>query len=98
MIIIFRRLINQHKTNYTIYECILFFQPGKRGGGGEYEAQDGFGWTNGVFLHFLQAYGDKISSHDSVYASATSWKPSVYQPKYLIVVLLNVFLSRVINI
>jgi alpha,alpha-trehalase len=22
----------------------------KPGGGGEYDAQDGFGWTNGVFL------------------------------------------------
>lgn len=31
--------------------------PGSMGGGGEYETQTGFGWTNGVALHFLQTYG-----------------------------------------
>lgn len=30
---------------------------GKAGGGGEYSVQIGFGWTNGVMLHFLQEYG-----------------------------------------
>lgn len=28
--------------------------PDKKGGGGEYPLQDGFGWTNGVTLYFLQ--------------------------------------------
>lgn len=27
-------------------------------GGGEYPAQDGFGWTNGVFLALMEIYGD----------------------------------------
>lgn len=31
--------------------------PGVEGGGGEYDVQTGFGWTNGVMLHFLQKYG-----------------------------------------
>ena len=31
--------------------------PGVMGGGGEYNVQIGFGWTNGVMLHFLQKYG-----------------------------------------
>lgn len=31
--------------------------PGVSGGGGEYDVQTGFGWTNGVMLHFLQTYG-----------------------------------------
>ncbi|MBC3362738.1 alpha,alpha-trehalase TreA [Pseudomonas sp. SWRI154] len=30
---------------------------GDGGGGGEYELQDGFGWTNGVTLKLLQKYG-----------------------------------------
>ncbi len=30
---------------------------GAVGGGGEYTPQKGFGWTNGVVLHFLQRYG-----------------------------------------
>jgi len=32
-------------------------QIGKAGGGGEYVVQAGFGWTNGVILHFLKDYG-----------------------------------------
>lgn len=31
--------------------------PGVSGGGGEYDVQTGFGWTNGVMLYFLQRYG-----------------------------------------
>jgi alpha,alpha-trehalase len=30
----------------------------KPGGGGEYPAQDGFGWTNGVLLKLLNLYGE----------------------------------------
>jgi len=30
---------------------------GSGGGGGEYELQDGFGWTNGVTLKLLELYG-----------------------------------------
>jgi len=30
------------------------------GGGGEYEVQEGFGWTNGVMLDLLLRYGDRL--------------------------------------
>lgn len=30
------------------------------GGGGEYEVQEGFGWTNGVLLDLLVTYGDRL--------------------------------------
>lgn len=30
------------------------------GGGGEYEVQEGFGWTNGVILDLLLTYGDRL--------------------------------------
>uniref|UniRef100_A0A8L0DSI3 Trehalase n=1 Tax=Oncorhynchus mykiss TaxID=8022 RepID=A0A8L0DSI3_ONCMY len=35
---------------------------GKPGGGGEYEVQLGFGWTNGVALQLLSQYGDRLTS------------------------------------
>nr|XP_008511722.1 PREDICTED: trehalase [Equus przewalskii] len=35
---------------------------GQPGGGGEYEVQEGFGWTNGVVLMLLDRYGDRLSS------------------------------------
>lgn len=53
---------------YNIYIVITIFangffssqydatQPGKFGGGGEYAVQEGFGWTNGVVLEFLNSY------------------------------------------
>ena len=29
----------------------------KEAGGGEYDGQDGFGWTNGVLLKLISMYG-----------------------------------------
>ncbi|KAI3379068.1 hypothetical protein SNEBB_000773 [Seison nebaliae] len=34
---------------------------GKRGGGGEYIVQDGFGWSNGVIFKFINMYPDDIA-------------------------------------
>ena len=38
--------------------------PGGYGGGGEYELQLGFGWTNGVVLDLLAKYGDRLTVED----------------------------------
>lgn len=35
---------------------------GSGGGGGEYEPQEGFGWSNGVVLEFLDHYGPYLKS------------------------------------
>nr|XP_020650481.1 trehalase [Pogona vitticeps] len=35
---------------------------GKPGAGGEYEVQEGFGWTNGVVLQLLDLYGERLTS------------------------------------
>ncbi|XP_004688881.1 PREDICTED: trehalase [Condylura cristata] len=35
---------------------------GQPGGGGEYEVQTGFGWTNGVVMILLDLYGDRLTS------------------------------------
>lgn len=38
--------------------------PGGHGGGGEYELQVGFGWTNGVIMELLYKYGDRLTALD----------------------------------
>ncbi|XP_005988172.1 trehalase isoform X1 [Latimeria chalumnae] len=43
---------------------------GKPGGGGEYEVQLGFGWTNGVALQLLDQFGDRLTVESAAPASA----------------------------
>lgn len=38
--------------------------PGGHGGGGEYELQLGFGWTNGIIMDLLDKYGDELRLED----------------------------------
>lgn len=38
--------------------------PGGHGGGGEYEVQQGFGWTNGVIMNLLWRYHDSLTVED----------------------------------
>jgi len=42
--------------NNTMFEKYNAVFPGQRGAGGEYEPQDGFGWTNGVLLSLITKY------------------------------------------
>ncbi|KAF3823641.1 hypothetical protein GH733_007109 [Mirounga leonina] len=44
---------------------------GQPGGGGEYEVQEGLGWTSGVVLMLLDRYGDRLSSGPR----QLSWRP-----------------------
>lgn len=37
---------------------------GAAGGGGEYEVQKGFGWTNGVLVDFITMYGDDLINEE----------------------------------
>lgn len=37
---------------------------GGHGGGGEYEVQLGFGWSNGVVMELMHRYGDKLTAED----------------------------------
>ncbi|XP_078538346.1 trehalase [Lissotriton helveticus] len=57
------------RTNYAAYQKYnAMFEKydvsgdGKPGGGGEYEVQEGFGWTNGVVLQLLDRYGSQLTS------------------------------------
>jgi hypothetical protein len=44
------------KTGY-VWEKYDAREVGKCGGGGEYDVQTGFGWTNGVALHLMRRWG-----------------------------------------
>ena len=44
-----------------IYEKYDAMNLGKPGNGGEYSVQTGFGWTNGLVLHYLERYGPYIT-------------------------------------
>lgn len=37
---------------------------GGHGGGGEYEVQAGFGWTNGVIMELLERYGSQLTAEE----------------------------------
>lgn len=57
------------RSNYLAYsETKAMFEKysalelGGHGGGGEYEVQLGFGWSNGVVMEFLHKYGATIST------------------------------------
>ncbi|XP_029428987.1 trehalase isoform X2 [Rhinatrema bivittatum] len=68
---------NWIRTNYAAYEKYkAMFEKydvngdGKPGGGGEYDVQEGFGWTNGVALQLLERYGSRlVSGADTVGSS-----------------------------
>ncbi|KAM5246003.1 trehalase [Ctenodactylus gundi] len=60
---------NWIRTNFDVYsqksamyEKYDISSGGQPGGGGEYEVQEGFGWTNGVALMLLDQYGDRLTS------------------------------------
>ncbi|KAJ8681749.1 hypothetical protein QAD02_017541, partial [Eretmocerus hayati] len=55
------------KKSHKMYEKYDATEAGKYGGGGEYEVQDGFGWTNGVVLEFLDTFPTLSPDHaDSI--------------------------------
>ncbi|XP_070149009.1 trehalase [Polyergus mexicanus] len=45
-----------------MFEKYSAIHPGEGGGGGEYNVQEGFGWTNGVVFEFLRLFPDAQSS------------------------------------
>ncbi|KAG9348389.1 hypothetical protein JZ751_002124 [Albula glossodonta] len=61
-----QRWIRTNWLAYIKYEAMFekydVTGDGKPGGGGEYEVQLGFGWTNGVALQLLDQFGDRLTS------------------------------------
>ncbi|KAJ8280272.1 hypothetical protein GJAV_G00052590 [Gymnothorax javanicus] len=61
-----QRWISTNWKAYMKYEAMFekydVSGDGKPGGGGEYEVQLGFGWTNGVAIQLLDQFGDRLIS------------------------------------
>ncbi|XP_006890899.1 PREDICTED: trehalase [Elephantulus edwardii] len=77
---------NWIRTNFDVYSRKLAMYEkydistgGQPGGGGEYEVQEGFGWTNGMALILLDRYSDRLTS---------GAQPALQKPHYLAVTLL----------
>ncbi|TBU07237.1 trehalase [Hamiltosporidium magnivora] len=51
-----KSLCGEEGIFYEKYSCL-----GDKAGGGEYENQFGFGWTNGVLLEFIEKFGDDLT-------------------------------------
>lgn len=51
-----------YRDTRAMYEKYSALELGGHGGGGEYEIQIGFGWSNGVVMDLLAKYGDKITA------------------------------------
>jgi alpha,alpha-trehalase len=65
-----------YSTTYAMFEkynvSLLGNDECSAGGGGEYEVQKGFGWSNGVILDLLNSYGDKMSA-STAGITGTTW-------------------------
>jgi len=48
----------------NMFEKYNVNEMGSAGGGGEYDVQTGFGWTNGVIIDFMVIFGDDLLSDD----------------------------------
>ncbi|XP_008474907.1 trehalase isoform X4 [Diaphorina citri] len=55
------KAFNETHAMYEKYDATV---PGGHGGGGEYEIQLGFGWTNGVIMELLDKFSDRLSLED----------------------------------
>jgi hypothetical protein len=55
-----KRLVISQFCLTSCFHCILF-RVGVPGHGGEYQVQEGFGWTNGVALYLLKKYGQRLA-------------------------------------
>jgi len=55
------KAFNESHAMYEKYDATV---TGGHGGGGEYETQVGFGWTNGVIMELLERYGSRLTSEE----------------------------------
>ncbi|KAJ8918740.1 hypothetical protein NQ315_015060 [Exocentrus adspersus] len=53
-----------YKETDAMYEKYDATVPGGHGGGGEYEVQLGFGWTNGIIMDLLSRYSNELTADD----------------------------------
>ncbi|XP_043253468.1 trehalase-like isoform X1 [Colletes gigas] len=73
------KAFNETQAMFEKYDATM---SGGHGGGGEYEVQLGFGWTNGIIMDLLGKYGDRMTAedhfvYDDVVESASAPPPVV---------------------
>ncbi|KAI0225188.1 hypothetical protein L0F63_003687 [Massospora cicadina] len=66
-----QRLTNVTTPGY-LFEKYNAAGKGFIGGGGEYTVQIGFGWTNGVILHFINLFKDQLTLNLNISACVTN--------------------------
>ncbi|XP_012280262.1 trehalase isoform X2 [Orussus abietinus] len=55
------KAFNETNSMFEKYDATV---SGGYGGGGEYEVQLGFGWSNGIVMDLLDKYGDRLTAED----------------------------------
>ncbi|KAF8383135.1 tre-5 [Pristionchus pacificus] len=69
-----RSNLHVYNLDHAMWEKYNVVTNEARGGGGEYEVQAGFGWSNGVVLDLMLTYGDRLTAGDE--PAAPSAAPS----------------------
>uniref|UniRef100_A0A915J566 Trehalase n=1 Tax=Romanomermis culicivorax TaxID=13658 RepID=A0A915J566_ROMCU len=64
-----------YQNTSSMYEKYNVEAPQRAGGGGEYDVQVGFGWTNGVVLDLLRQYGDRLFYNGTSTLTTTTLAP-----------------------
>ena len=84
-----------HSTRSNVAPVHIFnnLQIGFPGGGGEYDVQEGFGWSNGVLLHFLSKY-PKIRFEDR---GDTGSGLSINSPSWLYKMFFGILAARLLS-
>lgn len=59
------------KRSGVVYEKYHAKKRGERGFGGEYVVQEGFGWSNGVCMRFMDMFGDRLKAVDEQECSSS---------------------------
>ncbi|XP_053125832.1 trehalase [Hemicordylus capensis] len=62
-----------YRRHHAMFEKYNVEGDGSPGSGGEYDVQEGFGWTNGVAFHLLDLYGDRLTSAGSPDPCTGAW-------------------------
>ncbi|XP_066495279.1 trehalase [Tiliqua scincoides] len=62
-----------YQQHHHMYEKYNVEGDGAPGSGGEYQVQEGFGWTNGVALQLLDLYGNRLTSAASLVSCSWAW-------------------------
>ncbi|XP_033213513.1 trehalase-like isoform X2 [Belonocnema kinseyi] len=55
------KAFNETNSMFEKYDATV---SGGYGGGGEYEVQLGFGWSNGIIMDLIDKYGDRLTADD----------------------------------